>query len=174
MAGKERSQRQIAQAAISNRLRELGFAGSAPHYYMDLPDTWLVLTVDHGRGFAEPGESTFTGDFWTCSKAIMRVRGIDSTKRPKRAESHSQRRIGAFLTPQYDKWWTTADAMSDGERDEVVASFIDAVEEALPAVKLTATDAFLHDELVRIVAGRPAPHWTGLLRDLEKGTAGSD
>src|SRR5690349_25135893 len=113
MAAQMRTQRQIAQSAISKGMRQRGFAGSAPHYFMDLPDAWLVVTLNHGRGFAAPGASSFTGDVWTSSKAILRVRGIDPTTKPRRAESHSEMRIGSLMRPPYDRWWTTADDMTD-------------------------------------------------------------
>jgi len=136
------------RAQLKPALARHGFVGGATRLYREMNDVWELVDVQTGRrfpvGLGDAKTLSFTANLAVASKWILGQKRGFPQRPPERIARHYENRLGMFMTPAFDRWWSIVDGAPDDEQAAVVRDFSDAIVTfGLPGIARYASDASL-------------------------------
>ncbi len=139
----------LLRRSLSPQMRALEFTGGPFAYARQDAEVWTSVRVQSVRAFpfgiGDVDALSFTANVAISSKLLLAQAGISIDRPPKRHQVHYENRIGMFLYPPHDRWWSIEEGTPDDERAQMGSEFTHAVINGLAGIDVYASN----DRLIR-------------------------
>lgn len=127
-------------ALIRPELKAQGFTKSASTFYFRGADNWGLINFQKSTSSTSI-EVKFTINMGIFSAALNNHYLYSSSAKPAMTSCHWQERIGHFLEPRHDKWWTVTEHTDIESLKREILRLINEI--AMPFINTHISDAML-------------------------------